>query len=304
MLHKGGTTLLASWFATCRYPLSQYVSLSCGNYYLDWLYIQIAQKEEENKQKFYTILNGVIKKSVFKEFVISVVQQICTLNLKVHQPQYTNVKAILKLFKMSKNSAMSSDPLFIGVGVLSFLSLFLCLWFVFICSLLKRNQLSRKPLNWKGGDVRDVLSLHVLSYSTAGQNIATTGNLSIPNNFSYLWFYYFLDYWLVIVFFVSEPVGSTSGKIFAPYTIFKGKAALSVTPLLPTFTKLGVLSLHVSLFYQVLFFPPSCFRWCFPLFIYPILHSLVISWLIVVAPCCWSSFLPLVSASMTMRGDR
>ncbi|KAF3440952.1 hypothetical protein FNV43_RR19238 [Rhamnella rubrinervis] len=69
-----------------------------------------------------------------------------------------------------------------------------------------RNQLSRKPLNWKGGDVRDVLSLHALSYSTAGQKFDTAG--------------------------------STAGKIFAPYTIFKGKAALSVTPLLPTFTKL------------------------------------------------------------------
>ncbi|KAF3449016.1 hypothetical protein FNV43_RR09740 [Rhamnella rubrinervis] len=67
-------------------------------------------------------------------------------------------------------------------------------------------QLPRKPLNWKAGDGRDVLSLYALSYSTAGQKFDTTG--------------------------------STAGKIFAPYTIFKGKAALSVTLVLPTFTKL------------------------------------------------------------------
>ncbi|KAF3448837.1 hypothetical protein FNV43_RR09550 [Rhamnella rubrinervis] len=67
-------------------------------------------------------------------------------------------------------------------------------------------KLPRKPLNWKAGDGRDVLSLYALSYSTAGQKFDTTG--------------------------------STAGKIFAPYTIFKGKAALSVTLVLPTFTKL------------------------------------------------------------------
>ncbi|KAI4379679.1 hypothetical protein MLD38_005944 [Melastoma candidum] len=32
--------------------------------------------------------------------------------------------------------------------------------------------------------------------------------------------------------------GSTSNRIFAPYSVYKGKAALSINPILPTFTKL------------------------------------------------------------------
>ncbi|KAH7519759.1 hypothetical protein FEM48_Zijuj08G0071200 [Ziziphus jujuba var. spinosa] len=81
-----------------------------------------------------------------------------------------------------------------------------------------RNQLSRKLLYGKDGDVKDVLSLHSFSHragiSTSGQNIAVKGSIG--------------------------------DRIFAPYTIFKGKAALSVAPMLPTFTKLESGSLVVD----------------------------------------------------------
>ncbi|XP_048335970.2 single-stranded DNA-binding protein WHY2, mitochondrial [Ziziphus jujuba] len=81
-----------------------------------------------------------------------------------------------------------------------------------------RNQLSRKLLYGKDGDVKDMLSLHSFSHragiSTSGQNIAVKGSIG--------------------------------DRIFAPYTIFKGKAALSVAPMLPTFTKLESGSLVVD----------------------------------------------------------
>lgn len=40
--------------------------------------------------------------------------------------------------------------------------------------------------------------------------------------------------------FDSEPPGGAANQILAPYSIFKGKAALTVKPVLPTFTKLDV----------------------------------------------------------------
>lgn len=39
--------------------------------------------------------------------------------------------------------------------------------------------------------------------------------------------------------FAGTSSGNYSDKIFAPYTVFKGKAALSVSPVLPTFRKLS-----------------------------------------------------------------
>ena len=38
----------------------------------------------------------------------------------------------------------------------------------------------------------------------------------------------------------SEPAGDASNQIYASYNVYKGKASLSVTPVLPTFTKLDV----------------------------------------------------------------
>lgn len=34
--------------------------------------------------------------------------------------------------------------------------------------------------------------------------------------------------------------GKLTGRVFAPYSVFKGKAALSAEPRLPTFSKLDV----------------------------------------------------------------
>ncbi|KAK9270411.1 hypothetical protein L1049_025990 [Liquidambar formosana] len=73
-----------------------------------------------------------------------------------------------------------------------------------------RNHLSGKLLFGKAGDIRDALCFHALTsragLSTARQNFVATG--------------------------------SYSDKIVAPYSVYKGKAALSVSPILPTFTKL------------------------------------------------------------------
>lgn len=44
----------------------------------------------------------------------------------------------------------------------------------------------------------------------------------------------------LIWFLYVEHVGSLGGRIFAPYYVYKGKAAFSVDPVLPTFMKLDV----------------------------------------------------------------
>ena len=73
----------------------------------------------------------------------------------------------------------------------------------------------------------------------------------------------------------TKPAGYIADRIFAPYSVYKGKAALSVTPVLPTFTKLDVwlffwllLQLFKSYFCGV--------ELCLSSFIYFLLHSLVL----------------------------
>ncbi|GKV12298.1 hypothetical protein SLEP1_g23465 [Rubroshorea leprosula] len=78
---------------------------------------------------------------------------------------------------------------------------------------LSRSLLSRSlpsEISGKSGNIRDALRLHSFT-SQAG--ISTAGH-----DFS--------------------AKGDSPARIFAPYTIYKGKAALSVVPILPTFTKL------------------------------------------------------------------
>lgn len=51
--------------------------------------------------------------------------------------------------------------------------------------------------------------------------------------------------------FGSEYAGYSAQQIFAPYSVYKGKAALSMTPVLPSFTKLEV-RFRFMLFLQLL----------------------------------------------------
>ncbi|KAF8405666.1 hypothetical protein HHK36_007743 [Tetracentron sinense] len=75
--------------------------------------------------------------------------------------------------------------------------------------LRSRNALSEKLLSGKAGHIKDALWLHgsCAGMSTAGQDIATKGNYS--------------------------------NKIFADFSVFKGKAALSMSPVSPRFSKLN-----------------------------------------------------------------
>jgi hypothetical protein len=77
--------------------------------------------------------------------------------------------------------------------------------------LPSRNQLSEKLLYGKAGDVKDASWLHAFT-SRAGISTARES---------------------------SAPKGYIADRIFAPFSVYKGKAALSVTPILPTFTKLN-----------------------------------------------------------------
>uniref|UniRef100_A0A2N9EDN9 CMP/dCMP-type deaminase domain-containing protein n=1 Tax=Fagus sylvatica TaxID=28930 RepID=A0A2N9EDN9_FAGSY len=77
--------------------------------------------------------------------------------------------------------------------------------------LPSRNQLSEKLLYGKVGDVKDASWLHAFT-SRAGISTARES---------------------------SAPKGYIADRIFAPFSVYKGKAALSVTPILPTFTKLN-----------------------------------------------------------------
>ncbi|KAJ4717405.1 Single-stranded DNA-binding protein WHY2, mitochondrial [Melia azedarach] len=70
--------------------------------------------------------------------------------------------------------------------------------------LSSRNLLSEKLLIGKANDVKDALQPHALM-SQAG--MSTTSQ-------------------------------AVSGRVFAPYSVYKGKAAFSVDPVLPTFTKM------------------------------------------------------------------
>ncbi|XP_059637752.1 single-stranded DNA-binding protein WHY2, mitochondrial isoform X2 [Cornus florida] len=70
-----------------------------------------------------------------------------------------------------------------------------------------RNELSQGRFSLK--DARDTFSLH---YCTSWAGFSTAR----PN-------------------FVAD--GKHGGRIFAPYSVYKGKAALSASPVLPTFTK-------------------------------------------------------------------
>ncbi|XWS22011.1 hypothetical protein CRYUN_Cryun30bG0106900 [Craigia yunnanensis] len=87
-------------------------------------------------------------------------------------------------------------------------------------SLLSRKLSSQKLLSGKWVDVRDALCSHTFesraAFSTSVHDFAAKGN--------------------------------SNGRVFAPYTVYKGKAALSVSPLLPTFCKIdsGSASLKVD----------------------------------------------------------
>ncbi|XVF29796.1 hypothetical protein REPUB_Repub16aG0002000 [Reevesia pubescens] len=87
-------------------------------------------------------------------------------------------------------------------------------------SLLSRNLSSQTLLSGKRGDVRDALCSHAFesraAFSTSVQDFAAKGN------------------------------SNSNARVFAPYTIYKGKAAFSVSPLLPTFTKIDSGSLKVD----------------------------------------------------------
>ncbi|KAG7985170.1 hypothetical protein I3843_03G011600 [Carya illinoinensis] len=84
--------------------------------------------------------------------------------------------------------------------------------------LQSRNLLSGKLLYGKSGDVKDASCLHAF---TIHAGISTSGVNSAAK-------------------------GYAAQRIFASYSVFKGKAALSVTPVLPTFTKLDSGSLVVD----------------------------------------------------------
>ncbi|XP_039037019.1 single-stranded DNA-binding protein WHY2, mitochondrial-like [Hibiscus syriacus] len=79
-------------------------------------------------------------------------------------------------------------------------------------SLLYRNHSSKTLLSGKWGDSRGALCPQGFepraAFSTSIHGFAATGN------------------------------SSANARVFAPYTIYKGKAALSVSPLLPTFSKI------------------------------------------------------------------
>ncbi|KAK2658803.1 hypothetical protein Ddye_005336 [Dipteronia dyeriana] len=82
-----------------------------------------------------------------------------------------------------------------------------------------RNFSSEKLLGGKADDVQEALCLHSLlarvGMSTTGQRFGAGGSHPL--------------------FF---PVGNPEPRLFAPYSIYKGKAAISVNPILPTFTKM------------------------------------------------------------------
>ncbi|KAH9781917.1 Single-stranded DNA-binding protein WHY2 [Citrus sinensis] len=84
--------------------------------------------------------------------------------------------------------------------------------------LSSRSQLSEKLLAGEANYVRDGLKSHVL-ISQAG--MSTTGH-------------------------DVSAKGSLGGRIFAPYYVYKGKAAFSVDPVLPTFMKLDSGDLKVK----------------------------------------------------------
>ncbi|KAK9995202.1 hypothetical protein SO802_024905 [Lithocarpus litseifolius] len=84
--------------------------------------------------------------------------------------------------------------------------------------LPSRSQLCEKLLYGKAGDVTDASRLYAFT-SRAGISNAREN---------------------------SAAKGYIADRIFAPYSVYKGKAALSVTPILPTFTKLDSGSLVVD----------------------------------------------------------
>jgi hypothetical protein len=67
----------------------------------------------------------------------------------------------------------------------------------------------------------------------------------IFTNFIFYFYYNFAaflySHWSnMILFWNYELSGYASDRIFAPYSVYKGKAAFSLSPCLPTFTKLDV----------------------------------------------------------------
>ena len=125
-----------------------------------------------------------------------------------------------------------------------------------------RSQLSEKLLYGKAGDVKDASRLYAFTsragISNARENSAAKGSNSFMwNTFKILFIYFILFFvFCFVLFFVFKsndwlwsdhpcslgikPAGYIADRIFAPYSVYKGKAALSVTPVLPTFTKLDV----------------------------------------------------------------
>ncbi|GAV72013.1 Whirly domain-containing protein [Cephalotus follicularis] len=81
-------------------------------------------------------------------------------------------------------------------------------------SLLSRNLSYEKRLFGEAGDVRDALCLHVFAFQSGISTATRDFSLNVASK------------------------GNSAARVYAPYTVYKGKAALSVAPILPSFTKL------------------------------------------------------------------
>lgn len=85
---------------------------------------------------------------------------------------------------------------------------------------------------------------HSAGISTATNNYSAKGiAYTSVYNFATCWGYSW-TYWAFLLLFIfllwTCLAGYASDRIFAPYTVYKGKAAFSLSPCLPTFTKLDV----------------------------------------------------------------
>jgi hypothetical protein len=92
-------------------------------------------------------------------------------------------------------------------------------------------------LLWNRNHLLEVLSARDFSTAT-NNNYSAKGIHSFIHSFFFIMmhFYAYID-WLILYASLS---GYTSDRIFAPYSVYKGKAAFSLSPCLPTFTKLDV----------------------------------------------------------------
>lgn len=112
--------------------------------------------------------------------------------------------------------------------------------------------MSEKLLAGEANYVRDGLKSHVLisqaGMSTTGHDVSAKGMDYVLTSMFIRILENLLLFKLLLMLFANylfwflylEHVGSLGGRIFAPYYVYKGKAAFSVDPVLPTFMKLDV----------------------------------------------------------------